>query len=75
MSSVRYYAVQHNGKLVAVASADIDRVNGCVEMTDFATLRAYRGRNLAQILLHHMDEEMLRIGKRISFTIARANGI
>jgi putative beta-lysine N-acetyltransferase len=72
MPVVRYYAVQHNGHLVAVASADTDQLNGCVEMTDFATSKAYRGKSLAQVLLHHMDKEMLRTGQRIAFTIARA---
>lgn len=69
---VRYFGAWKNGRLVALASAEMDRGAGHAEMTDFATLPAFRGQGLGQALLAHMEEEIPGDGIRTAFTIARA---
>lgn len=69
--NVRYFGVKRGGKIIALASAEIDREGSNAEMTDFATLPDYRGNNLAQILLKAMEKEMKRSEIQTLYTIAR----
>lgn len=69
---VRYFGVRHEGRLVALASAEMDRKAGHAEMTDFATLPSFRGQGLAQYLLAAMEQAVPADGIRTAFTIARA---
>lgn len=69
---VRYYCMEMRGELAALASADMDTTLGHVEMTDFATLKAWRGRGFAKHLLNHMESEMQELGLETAYTIARA---
>ncbi|WP_041531307.1 putative beta-lysine N-acetyltransferase [Syntrophotalea carbinolica] len=69
---VRYFGVWHEGRLVALASAEMDRTAGHAEMTDFATLPSCRGNGFAQALLAFMEQEIKGDGIRTAFTIARA---
>jgi beta-lysine N6-acetyltransferase len=71
-SHVAYFGIEANGRLVAVASAEMDRHESNVEMTDFATLPEWNGNGLAQILLARMEEEMRHKGIKTAYTIARA---
>jgi len=66
----RYFGAECGGELVAVSSSEMD--DGCVEMTDFATLPGHRGSGLAGVLLARMEDAMLRAGMKTAFTIARA---
>ncbi|MDD5133941.1 MAG: putative beta-lysine N-acetyltransferase [Phycisphaerae bacterium] len=59
-------------KIAAVSSAEIDATEKNVEMTDFATLPAYRGNGLAGALLERMESEMATMGIKKAYTIARA---
>jgi putative beta-lysine N-acetyltransferase len=68
----RFYAVSHDHVLAAAASAEMDPPTGTVEMTDFATSPAHRGRKLARHLLSMMERAMTGQGMRIAYTIARA---
>lgn len=62
-----------NGEeMVALASTEIDADSLSVEMTDFAALPDWRRRGIAVRLLEQMEEEMVRIGMRTAYTIARA---
>lgn len=70
--SVRYFGVWHKDRLVALASAEMDRGSRNAEMTDFATLPAFRGRGLARVLLTKMERAIRGDGIRTVFTIARA---
>ncbi|GAB6059522.1 putative beta-lysine N-acetyltransferase [Desulfonatronum parangueonense] len=70
--NVRYYGILIQGRLAALASAEMDPEIGAAEMTDFATLAEYRGRKLAEILLKHMGERMRAQGLATLYTIARA---
>ncbi len=71
-SHIDYFGVEYEGRLVALASSekDLDGLN--VEMTDFATLPDFRGRNLALHLLAAMEAAMRRKRMRTACTIARA---
>src|SRR5690554_5714485 len=56
--NVIYYGVWKNNKLVALASAELDRVEKNAEMTDFAVLPEQRGQNLGAILLARLEDEL-----------------
>jgi putative beta-lysine N-acetyltransferase len=70
-AGTRYFGVNRGGKLIALASAEIDREGSNAEMTDFATLPDFRGNSLAQLLLKAMEKEMRRTGILTLYTIAR----
>lgn len=69
---VRYFAAWHQGRLAALASAELDLAAANAEMTDFATPPAFRGRGLALVLLQRMEEAIRSENIRTAFTIARA---
>ena len=70
--NVVYFAVECDEKIVSLASSDMYIEDRHVEMTDFATLPEYRKNRLATFLLSVMEEEMRRLGLKLSYTIARA---
>lgn len=67
-----YYCVWQGGELVAAASMEKKRSEGYAEMTDFAVQPEFRGRCLAEILLHEMERSAVRQDIRTAFSIARA---
>lgn len=69
---IRYFGVKKEGQFVALSSAEVDFESQNVEMTDFATLPAFRGRGLAFHLLQGMEEKMREEGILTAYTIARA---
>lgn len=69
---VRYFAIRIRGRIAALAGAEIDTRARHAEMTDFATLPAFRGRGMAGALLRHMEKNVRTAGIRTAFTIARA---
>jgi putative beta-lysine N-acetyltransferase len=71
-SHIRYFCAFENDQMVAVSSAEMDKSSENVEMTDFATLPAYRKQGLAQHLLKTMEKHMEKIGMQTFYTIARA---
>lgn len=70
--NVRYFVVRHKKNIVAAASTEFDYSNRTVEMTDFATLPAYRGNQLGQALLDHMEAALIPEPIDTAYTIARA---
>ncbi len=70
--STVFFSVMMEGKIIALSSAEMDPASRSVEMTDFATLPAYRGHGLALNLLQQMEEAVHSLGIRSLFTIARA---
>ncbi len=70
--NVSYWGVWEKEKLVALSSAEQDKKGQNVEMTDFATDPAYRGKGLASLLLLEMEEATAQSGFRTGYTIARA---
>lgn len=73
--NVDYFGVKRGGKIIALASAEIDREGSNAEMTDFATLPDFRGNNLARLLLRTMEKEMKRSGIQTLYTIARLHSM
>jgi beta-lysine N6-acetyltransferase len=71
-NDVVFFKLAHDGKIGALASAEMDLARGAVEMTDFATLPELRGQGAAQSLLAAMEAAMRERGLRLAFTIARA---
>ena len=71
-SHVHYYAIWEEDELVALASAEMDQKGLNAEMTDFATLPESRGKGLANCLLAKMEEDILDLGIKTAYTIARA---
>ncbi|MBF0586610.1 putative beta-lysine N-acetyltransferase [Prosthecochloris sp. N3] len=67
-----YFGALCNGRFVALSSAEMDEEHANVEMTDFATLPAWRGHSLAVHLLKTMETAMKKRGIRTAYTIARA---
>ncbi|MCL3782176.1 putative beta-lysine N-acetyltransferase [Prolixibacteraceae bacterium JC049] len=73
--NLQYYGIQIDGKLVALASSEIDFEYENAEMTDFATLPEYAGHNFSSILLKEMEQEMRTQGIKTLYTIARLNSV
>lgn len=71
-SHVDYFGVEHRGRLIALSSAEMDREEENVEMTDFATLPEWEGKGLAYRLLAVMETAVRQKGIRTAYTIARA---
>jgi len=71
-SGTLYYGMIDGKDLVAAATADMDKENENVEMTDFAVHPEFRGRSAALALLLHMEEQVRQQHIKTSYTIARA---
>ena len=69
---VLYFCIRIEGRIAAIAAAEIDLASKNVEMTDFATLPKWRGKGLAGMLLSHMDMKACELGLETAYTIARA---
>lgn len=67
-----YFSIRDKGKIVSLASTEMDYSTKSVEMTDFATLPQYRGNGFGVFLLWKMEEKMRRDNFYVAFTIARA---
>jgi putative beta-lysine N-acetyltransferase len=67
-----YFGIEIDGRLASLASAEMNPISSNVEMTDFATLPAFRGNSFANQLLGRMENEMIEKGIQTAYTIARA---
>ena len=70
--NVVYFGVYVENRLVAVSSSEIDIKANNAEMTDFATLNDFRGKNLSLLLLKEMIKTMKENKISMVYTIARA---
>lgn len=71
--NVEYFGIWYKDQLVALASSEMDLSLQNVEMTDFAILPKYRGKNLALYLLNKMEKEMENKGMKTAYSIARSH--
>lgn len=69
--NIEYFGVFDDNKLVAVSSSEMDEENMNSEMTDFAVLPNYRGKNFSYFLLNEMEIVAKNKGIRTLYTIAR----
>jgi len=74
-SHVDYFGIERNGELIALSSAEMDRLAFNAEMTDFATISQWRGHSLGVCLLRNMEKEIKRKGIKTAYTIARARSV
>lgn len=71
-SHVAYFGASAAGRLVALCASEMDRESKNAEMTDFATLPAWRGNRLGAHLLSIMEQVMKTKNMKTAYTIARA---
>ncbi len=71
-ADTRYYCIRREGAIAALASAELDREGQNAELTDFATLPEHRRCGLAAALLKQMEADMISLGLKTLYTIARA---
>jgi putative beta-lysine N-acetyltransferase len=69
---VVYHGIWKDDELIALSSAEMNRVGKNVEMTDFATRPDFRSQGLATYLLDKMENDVRSRGIRTAYTIARA---
>ncbi len=69
--NVDYFGAFYKNELVATSSSEMDLENLNTEMTDFATLKEYRGHNLSYHLLSAMEKSASQKGIKTAYTIAR----
>ncbi len=72
LDHIMYFGAFVNGQLVACSSSEMYVQDSSVEMTDFATLPDYLGKNISSMLLFTMENVMKANGINTSYTIARA---
>lgn len=67
-----FYVIEHNGSLISAASAERNDKYCNAEMTDCATLPAYRNLGLMRLLIHALEDELVAEGYRFAYSLARA---
>lgn len=67
-----FYCLEVKGEIVAAASADINESYRHAEITDCATLQAYRKYGVMKVIINHLEEELIRKQIFCSFSIARS---
>lgn len=65
-------AVEFNGKIVGIASADINYEELCAELTDCAVLPEHRGHGLMGRLIGAVEQEMKDLGIKYLYSLTRA---
>jgi beta-lysine N6-acetyltransferase len=72
MGETLFYVATHNGKIVSVASAEMNRMDFNAELTNCATVTEHRKAGLMKILLSKLEEELIRRHIYCAYTIARS---
>ena len=72
--NTRYFGIKNaDNEYIAISSAEIEPDFLGAEMTDFAVLKAHRGKKLSVILLQEMENHMRDMNIKTLYTIARLN--
>ena len=72
LKHVAYFGIEMDKDFVSLSSAEMDTISKNVEMTDFTTLREFRGNCNASVLLRFMENQMRSRKIQTAYTIARA---
>ena len=72
-SNVLYLLVEKQGKIVSLASAEMDSENGSAEITDCLTVSSERGKGLIKELIVALEKELLARNFLSSYTLCRAS--
>lgn len=67
-----YYLVETQDQLISAASAEINSVYANAEMTDCATLPAYRNQGLMRLLMHALEDELIARKITCAYSLSRA---
>ncbi|OAS16563.1 putative beta-lysine N-acetyltransferase [Paenibacillus oryzisoli] len=67
-----YYLIESSGELISAASAEINSVYANAEMTDCATLPAYRNQGLMRLLIHALEAELITRNVTCAYSLSRA---
>lgn len=67
-----YYLVETPEQLISAASAEINTVYANAEMTDCATLPAYRNQGLMRLLMHALEDELIARNITCAYSLSRA---
>ncbi|WP_261300678.1 putative beta-lysine N-acetyltransferase [Paenibacillus andongensis] len=67
-----YYLVETPDQLISAASAEINTVYANAEMTDCATLPAYRNQGLMRLLMHALEDELIARNITCAYSLSRA---
>lgn len=70
--STIFYVVEDNGTIISAASAEVNPTFYNAELTDCATLDAYRKHGLMKKLLVQLEKELMNNGIYCAYSIARA---
>jgi len=72
-SNVLYLLVEKQGKIVSLASAEMDPETGSAEITDCLTIPSERGKGLIKELITALEKELSERNFFISYTLCRAS--
>ncbi|EGD47548.1 GCN5-related N-acetyltransferase [Ruminiclostridium papyrosolvens DSM 2782] len=61
-----------NGKIISIASAELDLLNMNAEITDCATQPDYRGKGLLTSIIESLEQELTNKGFKSFYSLARA---
>lgn len=67
-----YYVIEHQGRIVSGAAAEVNRTDYNAEMTDCATYPEYRGKGLVRFLLSALEEELRQQQIYCCYSLARS---
>lgn len=69
---VLYKVAVHNGKIIGVASADMDKENLNAEITDCATYPDYRGNGILSNIIYSLESNLKHMGFISLYSLSRA---
>lgn len=69
---VIYKVALHYGKVIGIASAELDKTNLNAEMTDCVTMPEYRGRGILTAILQELEDQLQKDGYRCLYSLCRA---
>ncbi|MCY9663055.1 putative beta-lysine N-acetyltransferase [Paenibacillus chondroitinus] len=67
-----YYLVESQNELISAASAEINATYANAEMTDCATLPAFRNKGLMRLLMHALEDELIARQITCAYSLSRA---
>lgn len=69
---VLYKVAVYNGKIIGIASADMDKENLNAEITDCATYSAYRGKGVLSNIIYSLELDLKQKGFITLYSLSRA---
>ena len=69
---VIFKVAEENGRIISIASAEMDKINLNAEITDCATYPEYRGRGILKNLIHCLENELKEKGFHTAYSLSRA---